>query len=91
MSKENNCILENEQELIEVFFNSLTKGEIEDNTIVWVKTITDPCIVGASLILVVEDKNSQVLPLVLNNHVSEDTKFERLKKDYPVDLEFAIR
>jgi len=51
-------------------------GKIEKNTILWVKTITAPCkVASGSVMLILEDKNGDVISLGLYNHIVKHTSF----------------
>ena len=54
--------------------NDLLEETIELNTILWVKTISTPCIV-AGVMLIVEDCNGDVLSLSLYNQIQNNLDF----------------
>jgi len=57
-----------EEGLKEVTLSELKRDEIEKDTILWVKTISNPCQIVA-VIIIVEDKNKEVISLSLYNQV----------------------
>ena len=57
-----NLCLKDEKELDEVTIKDLKIKEITENTVLWVKTITNACNLE-SVRLIVEDKNGEVVCL----------------------------
>jgi len=57
-----NLCLKDEKELDEVTIKDLKIKEISENTVLWVKTITNACNLE-SVRLIVEDKNGEVVCL----------------------------
>jgi hypothetical protein len=75
--------------LKQITINDLEVGKIQDNTILWVKTITYPCQI-ASVNLIVEDRNKDVLFFSFYNQI-KTTSYTNLEQIFPIGTEIGIK
>ena len=54
--------------------NEMKGGVVERNKVLWVKTITDPCRIGLSVMLIVEDENRDAIVLDLIDFLDQDVQ-----------------
>ena len=77
-------------DLEEVTIRELDAGHTDFDTILWAKTIT-PAYQIAGVMLVIEDKNQDVIQINLHNQVKMHTPFEELNKMIPIGTEIGIK
>ena len=63
---------------------------IQKDTILWVKTITAPTQIAA-VILIIEDKNEDVMTICLYNQIDRNKKFIELLKIFPAGVTIGIK
>ena len=73
-----------------VNINELHQNKVAEDSILWVKTITDPSMTDC-VCLVVEDKNKLVVPLQLYNQLPKEASFEKLCICFPKYMKIGIQ
>lgn len=89
MSQENLCKTE-VADLKEIFLPEVWKAEIQEDTVVWVRTIAEACSI-TSVILAVEDKKKNVQMLFLYNQLDQGATLAEVQKAFPVGKEFGVK
>ena len=77
-------------DLEEVTIRELDPGDIYLDSILWAKTIA-PAYQIAGVMLVVEDKNQDVIQINLHNQVRRHTSFEELNQMIPEGTKIGIK
>jgi len=65
-------------------------GQIEKDTIVWVETVYDACMIFAT-ILVVKDKNDDMIGLALYNQFDQGSKLNSVQKAFPKGQKIGVK
>ena len=67
-------------------------GAIEKGKILWVKTITTPCLIGiAAIMTMVEDKNHHPISFLMYNQVKTTTTVIELQSMFPKGIDIGIK
>jgi hypothetical protein len=69
---------------------TLKKNKIEKDTIIWLKTIASPYQL-ASVMLIVEDKDGDVVSLALYNQMKAPTHLIELNKIFPKGVKLGVK
>ena len=87
MSQDNICLTDDLEKLQEVTLEELEVGNIFENSFIWVQTVMKAVLMN-DLILVVQDKNKDVVSLTLYNNTLNQ---EEIEKYFPKGVKFAIK
>jgi len=67
-------------------------GEVSYDSIIYVKTITDACLIESKCVkVIVQDKDGHAIALYLYNQAKKSTVFEDLTDQFPVEIDIAIK
>ena len=89
MSQNNICATD-VPKLKKVNICQLSSGKIIADSIMWVKTISEPCYI-ASLMIIVEDENQDVIFLGLYNQINSGKSLDELNTTFPKGIEIGIK
>ena len=88
----NNFCYKELKELEEITFNEMKVGEVSKDCIIYVKTITDACLIESTCVkIIVEDKHGDAISLYLYNQAIRSNVFEDLIDQFPVEIDIAIK
>ena len=82
--------MKDEKQLKEITIDQLKVGEIQKDTILWGKIKRSPCVHDA-LILLVQDKNRELISVLLYNQIEKEKKRVELDKIFPLLTEIGIK
>lgn len=77
-------------ELREVNLSNCEVGKIQKDSIIWLKTITDPAKPG-SVSLITEDKTGECVMLNTYNHVDSNINFQQLTEVFPKGVIIGLK